>query len=77
MKFVTEVLELWNIITPKEEMKVIRQILNQLTNLETLPYSSQMTFNALSVVDMTTSLISAQIINVINHQFRPLTSYHS
>jgi len=61
-----EVLELWIIATPKEEMKVIRQLLNQSTNLETLPYSSQMTFNALSVVDMTTSLISAQIINARN-----------
>jgi len=61
-----EVLELWIIATPKEEMKVIRQLLNQSTNLKILPYSLQMTFNALSVVDMTTSLISAQIINARN-----------
>jgi len=63
---IKKVLELWIIATPKEEMKVIRQILNQSTNLKTPLHSSQMTFNALSVVDMTTSLISAQILNARN-----------
>jgi len=61
-----EVLELWIIATPKEEMKIIRQLLNQSTNLKALPHLLQMTFNALSVVDMTTFLISAQIINARN-----------
>jgi len=37
---IKEVLELWIIATPKEEMKVMRQILNQSTNLKTPPHSS-------------------------------------
>ena len=63
---IKEVLELWITATSKKEMKVIRQLLNQLTNLEKLPHLSQMIFNALSMVDMTTSLISAQITNARN-----------